>query len=141
MAIKKGDKVKIHYTGKFKNGDVFDSSEGKAPLEFEAGKGMVIKGLDEEIIDMKIGDKKTIEVPPEKAYGQRQNNLLAEVPRDKLPKNLDIKKGMMLTFQNEKGVPFTAKIVDFDDNSLKLDLNHPLAGKTLVFDIEVVGKK
>ncbi|MFH0875927.1 MAG: peptidylprolyl isomerase [archaeon] len=138
MAIKKGDTIKINYTGKFPDGHVFDSSEGRTPLEFKAGTGMVIKGLDDEIIGMVKGDKKTITIPPEKAYGLKQDNLLAQVERSQFPQNLALEKGLKLSINPPGGMPFIAEIVDFDEKHITLDLNHPMAGKTLVFDIEIV---
>lgn len=139
MAVKKGDKVKIEYTGTLDDGTVFDSSEkhGK-PLEFEVGKGMVIKGLDEALIGMKKGQEKEITIKPEKAYGEPNPKLTRNVPLDKIPKDPPPRPGMILVMQTQDGRRFPAMIKEVTNTEVTIDLNHPLAGKTLHFKIKVV---
>jgi peptidylprolyl isomerase len=136
--VRSGDTVLIHYTGKFTDGNVFDSSSGRAPLEFVAGTGMVIKGMDRQVMGMKKGEKKTMTIAPEEGYGLQNDNLLVEVPRDKFPPNVPFTIGMKLHLKGPNNVPIIATVMDVKEKSIVLDLNHPLAGKTLVFDMEVV---
>ena len=138
MAVKVGDKVKVHYKGTLDNGEVFDSSEGKDPLEFEVGAGQVIKGFEEGLVGMEPGDKKELKIPPEKAYGNRMDKLIQKVPKDMVPENVELKEGAVLTLQAPTGQVIPAKVVSFTDAEVTLDLNHPLAGKTLHFHIKVV---
>lgn len=141
MAIKEGDKVKIDYTGKFEDGTVFDTSkhdEHSHPLEFEVGKGMIIKGLEEEIVGMEKDQEKQINVPKDKGYGDRNENLIVDIPKDKLPKDKEVTPGMMLLMAAEDGKQMPAVVLEVGDEQVKIDLNHPLAGKDLVFDIKVV---
>jgi len=137
--VKKGDKVKIEYTGKLADGAVFDSSEGKAPLCFEVGSGKVIPGFDKAVEGMKLDEKKTFTLPVDKAYGPARPELAQEVPRDKLPKEPEPKEGMMLVMQTPDGRQMPAKITKVADDKVTIDLNHPLAGKELTFEIKVVG--
>jgi len=137
MTIKKGDKVKIDYTGTLEDGTVFDTSEGKQPIEFEVGSGMVIPGFDAALIGMKKGEEKEISLPPEKAYGPNNPNMLKKLPRDKLPPDQEPKPGMVLMIGTQQG-QFPAKITAIDDKEITVDLNHPMAGKTLNFKLKVV---
>lgn len=136
--VKSGDTVSIHYKGTLEDGTVFDSSEGRDPLQFEVGSGQIIPGLDEAIPGMSIGDKKSVTVPPEQAYGDANPDAIQSVPRDTVPDELDIAVGMPLQVQTQDGrqVPVTVK--EITDDTVVLDANHPLAGKTLTFDIELV---
>ena len=138
MAIKKGDKVKIDYTGTFDDGTVFDTSEGKQPIEFEAGSGMVIKGFDEAVIGMEAGEEKDVKIKPEEGYGQQNPQLIQKTPKDKLPKDPEPKIGMMLGIGTPDGKQMQARITEVSDTEVTIDLNHPLAGKTLNFKIKVV---
>jgi FKBP-type peptidyl-prolyl cis-trans isomerase 2 len=138
MAVKVGDKVKVHYKGTLDNGEVFDSSEGKDPLEFEVGAGQVIKGFEEGLVGMEPGDKKELKIPPEKAYGNRMDKLIQKVPKDMVPENVELKEGAVLTLQAPTGQVIPAKVVSFTDAEVTLDLNHPLAEKTLIFNVELV---
>ena len=138
MAVKVGDKVKVHYKGTLDNGEVFDSSEGKDPLEFEVGAGQVIKGFEEGLLGMEPGDKKELKIPPEKAYGNRMDKLIQKVPKDMVPENVELKEGAVLTLQAPTGQVIPAKVVSFTDAEVTLDLNHPLAEKTLIFNVELV---
>ena len=135
--IKKGDKIKVHYKGTLDDGTVFDSSEGKDPLEFEVGAGQVIKGFDDAVVGMKKGDEKEIKLTPDKAYGEHKKEMLKKVPRDQLPKDQEPKAGMVLIAQLPTGQKLPIKIVDVKDNEVILDMNHPLAGKNLNFKIKV----
>ena len=136
--IKKGDKIKVDYTGKLEDGNVFDSSEGKEPLEFEVGSGQLIKGFDDTVIGMKKGEEKEVTITKDNAYGDANPQLVKKIPRDKLPPEQEPKPGMMLGMATPDGKQIPAKITDVDDKEITIDLNHPLAGKTLIFNIKVV---
>ncbi len=139
MIIKKGSKVKINYTGKFEDGNVFDSSEKHGqPLEFEVGAKQVIKGFEDALIGMKKGEEKDITLEPKDAYGDYNDQLVKEVPKDKLPKEQEIKKGMMLGMQLPNGQQVPVLVKEVKDDVVIIDLNHPLAGKTLLFTLKVV---
>src|SRR5215210_6090262 len=135
---KTGDKVKVHYHGKLTNGETFDSSEGRAPLEFEVGSGMVIKGFDDGVTGMAVGEKKTISIPVEEAYGPKNAEMLVEMPKDKFPDDMEIEIGMPLMMSNEEGQNFQVTVAEIKEASVILDANHPLAGQDLVFDLELV---
>jgi FKBP-type peptidyl-prolyl cis-trans isomerase 2 len=135
---KKGDKVKVHYHGKLTNGDTFDSSSGREPLEFEIGSGSVIKGFDEGVSGMKVGEKKTINIPVDEAYGQRSEDMLIEFPKDRFPKDMEIKEGMQLMMSNGTGQNIPVIVTEVKDDGVILDANHPLAGEDLIFDIELI---
>ena len=138
MPVKKGDKVKVEYTGTFDDGTVFDSSEKHGrPLEFEAGSGQVIKGFDEAVIGMEKGEEKEIKLQPAEAYGDVRPELRKKVPREQLPKDQEPKEGMMLLIGLPNGQQMPAKIIEVTDAEVTLDLNHPLAGKVLNFKIKV----
>ena len=135
---KKGDKVKVHYHGKLTNGETFDSSSGREPLEFEIGSGSVIKGFDEGVSGMKVGEKKTINIPVDEAYGERSEDMLIEFPKDRFPKDMEIKEGMQLMMSNGTGQNIPVIVTEVNDDAVILDANHPLAGEDLIFDIELV---
>jgi len=139
MPIKKGDKVKVEYTGTFDDGTVFDSSEkhGK-PLEFTAGEGKVIKGFDNAVIGMEKGEEKEIKISPQDAYGEHKPELIKKIPRDKIPKEPEPKPGMMLAVNTPDGKQFPALIKEVNDKEVTIDLNHPLAGKNLNFKFKLV---
>jgi FKBP-type peptidyl-prolyl cis-trans isomerase 2 len=126
--VKNGDKVKVHYHGKLTNGETFDSSEGRDPLEFEVGAGMVIKGFDDGVTGMVVGDKKTVNIPVTEAYGPRNDEMLVEFPKDRLPADMQIEEGMPLMMSNETGQQFQVVVVEVKDDAVVLDANHPLAG-------------
>lgn len=136
-----GDTVKVHYTGKLKEGDVFDSSEGREPLEFQLGSGMVIEGFNDGLIGMKEGEKKSIEIPVEKAYGPKNQDYIVEIPKDKLDNSQEFQVGMQVSFSNEQqgGQPIPVEVVAVSENTVTFDANPPLAGKDLIFDVEMVG--
>ncbi len=136
--VKSGDTVKVHYHGKLNDGTTFDSSEGREPLEFEVGSGSVIAGFDSGVTGMKVGDKKTINIPVDEAYGQRQDDLLMEFPIDRFPSDMEPEVGMQLNMSNGAGQNFPVMITEVRDNTVILDANHPLAGEDLIFDLELV---
>jgi FKBP-type peptidyl-prolyl cis-trans isomerase 2 len=135
--VKKGDKVKVEYKGTLDDGTVFDSSEGKEPIAFEAGSGQVIKGFDNAVIDMKNGEEKKINIKSTEAYGDVNPALVKKVPKAAL-QGQEPKPGMMLLLQAPDGRKFPARITEVTDKEITIDLNHPLAGKNLNFDIKVV---
>ncbi|MBD3336807.1 MAG: peptidylprolyl isomerase [Candidatus Eisenbacteria bacterium] len=133
--IQKGDTVQIHYTGKLEDGTVFDTSEGRDPLQFEAGSEQLIPGVSRGVIGMEEGEEKQISVPPEQGYGPRRPELEQEVPRTSLPQ--DVKQGDPLRAQaGEQEIRVWVK--ELKDETATVDANHPLAGKTLNFDLKVV---
>ena len=136
--VKNGDKVKVHYHGKLTNGETFDSSEGRAPLEFEVGSGMVIKGFDDGVTGMAVGEKKTINIPVDKAYGPRNPEMLIEMPKDRFPKDMEIELGMPLSMSDGNGQDYQVVVMEVKEDAVMLDANHPLAGEDLVFDLELV---
>lgn len=137
MAVKKGDKIKVDYTGSFENGEVFDASERHGqPLEFEAGAKMVVPGFDAAVIGMDIDEEKTVTLKPEEAYGMPDDRAVQKVPKDKFP--AEAKEGMMIGVPLPNGQQIPAKIVKIDDKEVSIDMNHPMAGKVLVFKIKIV---
>ena len=139
MTIKKGNKVKLEYTGTLEDGTVFDSSEKHGTLlEFEVGSGKVIPGLDKALIGMKKGEEKEIKIEPSNAYGSPNPQLVQKIPKEKLPKEPEPKPGMVLGIQLPNGAQAPVRITEVEENTVTLDLNHPLAGKTLIFKIKVV---
>lgn len=137
MEIDKNKVVKMHYTGTLKDNKVFDSSKGREPLEFVYGLNMIIPGLEEGIKSLKVGDKKKVEIPFIKAYGPVLPTAKQIVPKSQLPKEAELKVGMQLSAQGPQGViPVTiSKILE---NDVEIDFNHPLAGKDLIFDVEIM---
>lgn len=138
MAAKKNDKVKIHYTGSLTNGEVFDSSEGNPPLEFVIGSGQVIEGFDDAVAGMEVGEKKSVLIPVDKAYGQRRDELVMIVPKNQVPPDLEIEEGMMLEVGGTDGDILKVTVVSIGEDDIALDGNPPLAGEDLNFDIELV---
>lgn len=136
---KSGDTVAVHYTGRLENGTVFDSSEGQEPIEFELGSGSVISGFEQALEGMEVGSEREIRLAPENAYGERKEDLSVDVPRAQLPEGVAPEVGQMLAVQVAPGQQAVARVADVDDGSVTLDLNHPLAGETLIFAIELVG--
>ncbi|ACR80431.1 MULTISPECIES: FKBP-type peptidyl-prolyl cis-trans isomerase [Kosmotoga] len=135
---KKGDTVKVHYTGRFEDGEIFDSSTGKEPLEFTIGKGEVIPGFEEAIIGMNTGESKTVKIPPEKAYGPRYDELVLTVERSRFPDDMEPQLGQQLQLRQPDGRTFIVTITDINETAVTLDANHPLAGKDLVFEINLI---
>ncbi|SJZ44323.1 FKBP-type peptidyl-prolyl cis-trans isomerase [Sediminibacterium ginsengisoli] len=136
--VKKGDTVKVHYHGKLEDGSTFDSSAGREPLEFEVGGGMVIPGFDNGVTGMAIGEKKTIHIPADEAYGPKQDELIMEFPKDRFPQDMTPEVGMQLAMNNGAGQQLPVTITEVKEDVVVLDANHPLAGKDLIFDLELV---
>jgi peptidylprolyl isomerase len=136
--VKAGDLVKVHYTGKLTSGDQFDSSVGREPLEFTVGAGQMIKGFDAAMPGMTIGEKKTINIPAADAYGERSEEAIIEFPKENVPADMKLEPGMTLTLSNQMGQPVPVVVVELKENVIVLDANHFLAGKELIFDIELV---
>jgi FKBP-type peptidyl-prolyl cis-trans isomerase 2 len=134
---KKGDTVRVHYHGKLTSGETFDSSSGRDPLQFEVGGGTVIKGFDEGVMGMEVGQKKTISIPVEEAYGPHSEDLLIEFPKDRF-EGLQIQAGTQLMMSNESGQNFPVIVTEIKEDFVILDANHPLAGEDLIFDLELV---
>jgi peptidylprolyl isomerase len=135
---KAGDTVKVHYSGRLTDGTTFDSSEGRDPLEFKVGNGDVIKGFDEGVTGMAPGEKKTVHIPADEAYGQKDENRVVEFPKENFPPDLEPEVGMQLNMSNGSGQVIPVVIVEVGNESVTLDANHPLAGEDLIFDIELV---
>ena len=136
--VKKGDTIQVHYTGKFKDGKEFDSSLNRQPLQFEVGAGRIIKGFEDAVIGLQTGEKKTVTVSAEDAYGSFDENLLIEIPRKNVPEDVTPEVGMRLQLVNQQGQAAHVVVTEILDKTVRLDANHPLAGKTLVFDLEVL---
>lgn len=137
MVVEKGNKIKVEYTGSFESGEVFDASEKHGqPLEFEAGAGTVVPGFDAAVIGMEVGEEKIVNLKPEEAYGELSPDAIQKVPKDRFPK--EVKEGMMIGVPLPNGQQIPAKIVKIDDKEVSIDMNHPLAGKTLIFKIKIV---
>ncbi len=135
--IKNGDTVKVNYTGKLEDGTIFDTSltDGRTPLESKVGDGQLIVGFETGLLDMTEGEKKTIEIEPSEAYGDYREEMVIEVPKNQIPENPKV--GDTLQGNGPYG-PVTVKIIEVKENSVMVDANHPLAGKKLIFDLEVV---
>ncbi|WP_166418881.1 FKBP-type peptidyl-prolyl cis-trans isomerase [Cochlodiniinecator piscidefendens] len=136
--IKSGDTVRIHYTGTLADGATFDSSEGRDPLEFTAGSGQIIVGLDNAIYDMKVGDKKSVTIAPDEAYGDVNPDARQAVPREHIPADIPLDLGTMLQMQTPEGHVMPVTVVEVTETEVTLDANHALAGKELTFDFEIV---
>jgi FKBP-type peptidyl-prolyl cis-trans isomerase 2 len=138
MAVQSGNTIKIHYHGRLSDGTTFDSSDGRSPLEFTVGSGSVIKGFDDGVQGMTVGEKKTIEIPFLDAYGPEDPSMIIEFPIDRLPEDLKPEIGMQLNMNNAEGQQFAVTITDITEDNIILNANHPLAGKDLIFDLELV---
>ncbi len=135
---KRGDNVKVHYTGKLADGTVFDSSDGGEPLAFAVGSGQVIQGFDEAIIGMKVGDSKDVVIPVEKAYGERNDEMVIQAPIDQVPPDLNPEVGMRLEMGGANGETLRVVVVEVAETHVTLDANPPLAGKELHFALDLV---
>jgi peptidylprolyl isomerase len=136
--VKTGDTVQIHYKGTLEDGSVFDSSEGREPLEFTVGSGQIIPGLDAALPGMEVGDTQVVEVPADQAYGPEHPEARQSVPRSDIPAEIPLEIGTQLSARNENGQDMTLTVFEVSDTHVVLDANHPLAGKDLTFDIELV---
>jgi len=135
---KHGDTVRVHYTGRLEDGTVFDTTASRDPLEFTIGKGQIISGFEEAVIGMNPGESKTVNVPANKAYGPYRKEMVVEVERSQIPENLNPQVGQLLEIRQMDGRTIIVKVIDVSDAGVTLDANHPLAGKDLTFDIQLV---
>ncbi len=135
---KMGDTVKVHYTGRLKDGTVFDSSVGDEPLEFTLGSGDLIDGFESAVVGMAPGETKTETIPSDKAYGPHYAEMIIEVERARMPQDMEPEVGQQLEIQQENGQVFHVVITEMNDDTITLDANHPLAGEDLVFEIELL---
>ncbi|NIR87916.1 peptidylprolyl isomerase [Candidatus Bathyarchaeota archaeon] len=141
MVIENGNLVKMHFDAKIDD-RVIDTSRNRDPIEFKVGEGQVLQGLDEAVVGLKKGEKKTVMVPPEKAYGQRQEGLTQKIPRDRfreLPQRIE--EGTVVRYRTEQGKVRLATIAKVEEDNVTLDLNHPLAGQAIKFELEIVDIK
>ena len=138
MSIQKGDKVKVHYTGTLQDGTVFDSSKDREPLEFEVGSGQLIPGFEKAVIDLKSGETTTVTIPSDPAYGEFREDMVVEVEKSNLPEEIKPEKGLQLQVQQPDGQALPVVIQDVTETHIVLDANHPLAGRDLTFEIELI---
>ncbi len=136
--VRKGDTIQVHYHGTLADGSIFDTSSGRDPLEFEVGGGMVIEGFDNGVVGMAFGDKRTVQIPAQQAYGDKNDDMIMDFPVDRFPADLVPEIGMQLNMSNTQGEQFPVVIIDVAEDYVVLDANHPLAGKDLIFDLELV---
>jgi peptidylprolyl isomerase len=137
--VENGLFVSVDYKGTLQSGQVFDTSEGHQPLEILMGAGQMIKGFEEQLMGMALNERKVFTVAPDDAYGQRNADLMHSVPRSEIPPDMNMQVGMIVGLTTPEGRQVPARIAQMDDTQLTLDLNHPLAGESLTFEIEVVG--
>lgn len=136
--VKEGDKVKVHYTGTLNDGSVFDSSREREPLEFEIGSGSIIPGFEKAVLELAPGDSTTVEIPSAEAYGEVREDMIITVEREKLPADIDPEVGMQLQLQQPDGGAMPVVVSDLTESHITIDANHPLAGRDLKFEIELV---
>lgn len=136
--VKANDTVRVHYTGKLTDGTVFDSSVEREPLEFTMGQGQLIPGFEKGVLDMKVNEKKTINIPSDEAYGEPRPELIQEVGKEQLPEDLTPEVGMALVSRSPDGQEMNLVVKEVKDQSIVVDANHPLAGRDLIFDLEVL---
>ena len=136
--VKTGDTVQVHYTGRLESGEQFDSSRERDPLQFTLGNGELIPGFENAVIGMNVGDVKTIQIPSQEAYGPYMENMKITVDKAKLPEDMELKIGMNLTLRGSDERKLNVRVIDIAENTVTMDANHPLAGKDLMFDIELV---
>lgn len=136
--VKRGDNVKVHYKGTLTDGTVFDQSEGREPLSFAVGSGQVIEGFDEAVMGMKVGESKTVQIPVDKAYGERKPEMMIQAPIEQVPPDLNPEVGMRLEVGGANGEVLRVVVTEITETHITLDANPPLAGEDLVFEIELV---
>ncbi|MTI87546.1 MAG: peptidylprolyl isomerase [Balneolaceae bacterium] len=136
--VKEGSIVKVHYTGKLSDGSVFDSSVERDPLQVTLGEGKLIPGFEKAVIGMEVGDSTTANIPAEEAYGPRRDDLELEIEKSQLPEDIEAEVGMQLQLNQPNGQPVPVQVTEVGEEEIKIDANHPLAGKDLTFDIELV---
>jgi len=134
MQVKSGDVVRVHYTGTLEDGSQFDSSVGRAPLEFTVGAGQMIAGFDAGVVGMAVGEKKTILIDPDHGYGQKDPSAIIEFPSSNIPEGMTVEVGMKLNLQNQYGQPVPVVVMEVREDVIIMDANHFLAGKDLTFD-------
>ena len=137
--VEDGHFVQVHYKGTLENGDVFDTSEGRAPLEFQVGKSQVVPGFENAIKGMELNEKKTFNLSPAEAYGERNDSLIQSFARKDVPPDFKPEVGQTVALHAENGQQVPAIIIEMDEEQIKVDINHPLAGKALTFEIEIAG--
>jgi peptidylprolyl isomerase len=137
--VQDGNFVQVHYTGTLENGDVFDTSKDRGPLEFQMGSGQIIPGFEQHVRGMAVNETKSFSLPPEQAYGQRDEGLLREFPRSQTPEGFDPQVGQTVALMTEQGQQIPATVTEATSEKVVVDLNHPLAGKTLKFEVTVEG--
>lgn len=135
---KSGDKVKIHFIGKMQDETVVETTKNRDPLEFTIGKGDVISGLEQGVIGMQVGDKKSLTITPEDAFGKPREDLIVDVDKNEIPEGIKLSVGIHLNIQSSDGQVFKVKVVDVQEDKVTLDANHPLAGVPLIFDVELI---
>jgi peptidylprolyl isomerase len=138
MQVKSGDVVRVHYTGTLEDGSQFDSSVGRAPLEFTVGAGQMIAGFDAGVVGMVVGEKKTILIDPDHGYGQKDPTAIIEFPSSNIPEGMTVEICMKLNLQNQYGQPVPVVVMEVKEEVIIMDANHFLAGKDLTFDVEIV---
>jgi len=137
--VEKGNKIKVEYVGSLEDGTVFDSSEKhNCPLEFVVGEGQLIKGFDDAVIGMKVGEEKEITLPPDQAYGEHNPEFVRDMPKNMFPEDQEIEPGMVFMVDLQDGRQLPVRVTNVSDENVTIDLNPPLAGKTLIFKIKVV---
>jgi len=137
QVIEDGTTAVVHYTGSFPDGEVFDSSDGKDPLAYQVGKQQMIPGFEQEMMGAAIGEKREFTLTPDRAYGERSDDAIQQVPRDQFPSEMPLEIGVMMAAQTPQGpLPFT--VTEISDDVVTVDFNHQMAGKTLKFSVEVV---
>lgn len=137
-SVENGMTIKVHYTGSLDNGEVFDSSKDREPLEVTLGQGQLIKGFENALLGMSLNEQKTVTIPPEEAYGFRDKNAKKAFPKEQLPPDMDVEVGQTVALMSSQGQQIPATVVEVDENGITVDLNHPLAGENLTFELEVV---
>jgi FKBP-type peptidyl-prolyl cis-trans isomerase 2 len=136
--VKENNTVKAHYKGTLSNGQLFDNSEGREPLEFTIGKGQLIPGFENAVKGMKVGETKSFEIPSEEAYGAKRDDLFYEIPKANIPEHIKPEQGMQLTFESPEQGQMLLTVVDVQPEIIKVDANHPLAGEDLKFEVTIV---
>ncbi|HPF86009.1 hypothetical protein SDC9_55150 [bioreactor metagenome] len=138
MIAEKGKKIRVHYTGTLSDGEVFDSSRGRSPLEFTVGAGQMIPGFDKGVEGMRVGEERTLVLPPDLAYGTKRNDRVFSVSRDVMPENYEPSVGDSLQMMTRGGTPMSVTVTSVGEDSVELDANHRLAGKELTFKVELM---
>lgn len=136
--IKEGDAISVHYTGRLESGEIFDSSQGRQPLAFTVGSGQLIKGFDHAVMGMSVGEKKTVTLVPADAYGERKEDLFVDLRKKYIPEGMELEVGMVVELSDGKENRIPAFVKEIHDEFVRMDLNHYLAGKVLVFEIEIM---